>query len=308
MADLTTSALRTLERQHGAISIAQLSAAGVGRRTRQRLERRGVLERAYRCVYRLPAVARSLHQRCAMLCLAHPAVFVTGPTAGALLGLRRMPRRVPLVISALHPLHVQHPGVVLRRTTQLLPTDVVRRRDGIAVASPARLAFDLAGWLGASAHRSVVEQLLHDELVTVDELVRIGERLIHPARRGSRRFFDTLAVRSGAPLESDPELAVADALWRRGVPVVAQETWLDLPNGARARLDLSVPDIRWGVEVDVHPEHLGTNGTTSDKRRDRQCHLIGWEIERVTALDLLQLEQTAEELTALYHLRRRSAA
>lgn len=60
----------------------------------------------------------------------------------------------------------------------------------------------------------------------------------------------------------------------------------------------------WGVEVDVHPDHLLLHGTTADKRRDRQAHLIGWQIERVTALDLLDLEAVADELAALYLIRR----
>jgi hypothetical protein len=91
------------------------------------------------------------------------------------------------------------------------------------------------------------------------------------------------------------------------VPVVAQEVWLNLPNGRQIRIDLSIPELRWGVEVDVRPDHLGIGGTTSDKRRDRQCHLIGWQIERVTAVDLIDLDATARELWMLYDPPRRTA-
>jgi hypothetical protein len=119
---------------------------------------------------------------------------------------------------------------------------------------------------------------------------------------------DALAVRAGAPHESHPEVMVAERLQARGVPVVAQTTWLDLPNGRRARLDMSVPAIRWGVEVDVHPGHLGLTGTTDDKRRDRQCHLIRWQVERVTGLDLADLDRTIDELVELYEARRAALA
>ena len=62
----------------------------------------------------------------------------------------------------------------------------------------------------------------------------------------------------------------------------------------------AVPAIRWGVEIDLHPDHLLLEGTTRDKRRDRQCHLIGWQIERVTSLDLVDPDGLAAELLALY--------
>jgi very-short-patch-repair endonuclease len=45
------------------------------------------------------------------------------------------------------------------------------------------------------------------------------------------------------------------------------------------------------------------DGTTKDKRRDRQCHRIGWQIERVTEIDLLDLAGLVDELVALYQSR-----
>jgi very-short-patch-repair endonuclease len=102
---------------------------------------------------------------------------------------------------------------------------------------------------------------------------------------------------------SHPELMVAEGLRRRGVPVVTQHADLVLPNGRSIRLDLAVPDVRWAVEIDLHPDHLLLQGTSSDKQRDRQCHRIGWEVERVTELDLIDLEGICDELAELYRVR-----
>ena len=219
-----------------------------------------------------------------------------------------MPANTPLTLAAAHPLHIEHTGVLLRRSTKIAPGDVCIRPDGIRIASPTRLAFDLAGWLGAHDHRSVVEQMIYEGLTDDERLRAIGLRLVHPRRRGSRRFEETMASRSGSALESDPEVRLADALRSRGVPLDDEHRWLDLPSGRRARLDLAVAELRWGVEIDVHPHHLGVSGTTSDKRRDRNAHLIGWQIERVTTLDLDDLDRIADELTALYHARRHAVA
>ena len=176
------------------------------------------------------------------------------------------------------------------------------------LASPARLAFDLAADLTALDHRSVVEQLLAEGKVTMSTLGRIGSLLARPGRPGSTRFVATLLSRSGRPADSHPELLVADGLRRRGVPIVAQFSDLRLPNGRPIRLDLAVPAVKWGVEIDIHPDHLLLDGTARDKRRDRRCHRIGWQVERVTELDLVDLEGICDELAELYFERCRCAA
>jgi hypothetical protein len=308
MADLTSTALRVIHRQHGNITSHQLVKAGVTRATRVRLTEVGVLAQPYKSVYSLVGAPRTLAQRCSAVCLAHPGVYVTGPTAGTLMGLRKMPNRSPIVLASRHPLHVTHDGVLMRRTTNWRRSDVVARRDGVRLASPTRLAFDLAAHLGASAHRSVVDQLLHEQLTTSGDLMSIAQRLCHPRRRGSVRFQETLRQLGAAPTESHPEYLLAVALRARDIPIETQTTWLELPNGRRARVDLSVPALQWGVEVDVHPAHLGIEGTTGDKRRDRQAHLIGWQIERVTAIDLDDIDALADELHQLYLVRSRSFA
>jgi hypothetical protein len=308
MADLTPAAMRIAAQQNGIITVDQLTRARVSRHTIRRLERVGVLVAEYKSVRRLGSSQRTLEQRCAELCLAHPQAFVTGPTAGTLKGLRKMPRQAPITLSSKHPLHVEHLGVRFRRSTKVDHTDYERRSDGITIARPARLAFDLAATLTDHNHRSVVDQLIHEHGVTVEELARIGSRLYHPTRPGSDRFASTILAVSDCPTESDSELIVAQALLARGIPIETNRRWLDLPNGKRARLDLSVSAIRWGIEIDVHPSHLGLVGSTGDKQRDRQAKMIGWSIDRVTGLDLVDLDVTVDELAALYHLRCKEVA
>ena len=98
-------------------------------------------------------------------------------------------------------------------------------------------------------------------------------------------------------------MLVAAGLRRRNVPIVTQVQPLLLPGGARISLDLAVPSVRWGVEIDVHPDHWLLRGTTRDKRRDRRCHLVGWQVERVTEIDLFDVEAICDELAELYRAR-----
>lgn len=310
MSDLTPKALALLRTQHGHATVAQLDLAGVHRRARLRLVEAEVLRPVYKSVVRIASAPNTLEAKCVAICLGHRSGFVTGPTGGKLIGLRRMPKPEPLYFSLPHGVHLdRHFNVVLHQTTSVTPSDVRRRPDGITTASPARLAFDLASILSFQDHASIVEQLIRDGHCTMAELAATSRRLCHPRRRGSLRFMRSLVERGDRrAAESHPEIVLADALRARGVPVVPQVSDLVLPNGANIRIDLAVPEVRWAVEIDVHPDHFLLEGTARDKQRDRQCHLIGWQVERVTEIDLLDLPGIVDELVALYLARAAAAA
>ena len=123
------------------------------------------------------------------------------------------------------------------------------------IASWPRLLFDLAADLTKSNLTSVIDQVLRAGDCSLEELGAMSLRLCHPTRRGSELFARTLIERgSRKPVESHPELTVLNGLLARGVPVVPQNE-IRLPNGKQIRIDLAVPEVRWAVEVDVHPAH-----------------------------------------------------
>ena len=310
MSDLTPAAQRWLADHHGVITSTSLRGASVGRSTVTRLLESGTLRRAAKGVYVSTSAPRTVEQRCAVLCAAHPAGFVTGPTAGILAGLRRLPRTSPLHFAVRHGTHLpKDAGVHFRQTTVIWSIDRHRRPDGIVTASWARLAFDLAADLRPLDHLSVVSQLLHERKATPDELAAIGRRLAHPARPGSVTFLRTLASLDGsAPSESHPEVVLAQALRRRGVPIEAQVRVIRSSTGLPARIDLAVPALQWGVELDIHPEHRTVEGQATDALRRRDMHLMGWQIETVTELDMEDPEALADALVALYRRRRRHVA
>jgi hypothetical protein len=305
MSDLTPAALLVLGRQFNTISTRQLDDSGVTRHHREQLVRGGVLEHVGQSVLRVVGAPVTLEARLAALCLQHPRGFVTGPTAGGLLGLRRMPKVARIHFSLPHGSRADVPGhVLLRQTTRWFDE---HRRDlgnGIVVADWVRLAFDLSSGLRDRDLASVIEQMLHRGVCTEEQLGAMARLMCAPRRPGSARFARVLLRRHpGRFAESHPELQVLEGLLALGVPVEPQVGDLVLPDGGSVRIDMAVPQARWAVEVDVHPAHLDLVGTTRDKRRDRQLHLIGWQVERVTELDLLDLRGTLRELEALYRAR-----
>jgi hypothetical protein len=305
MTQLTKDAMQLFARQHGVATGAQLSAVGVSRRSRHSLVEAGLMEIQYERVFRITSAALTLPARCAALCLAYPTGFVTGPTGGRLMPLRRMGLDRRLHFSIPHGTHVgPFEDVHLRQTTRIEAVDRVLRKDGIRLASPPRLAFDLASDLDMDDLASVVEQLISSKACTMATLVATARRLAHPARPGSWKFVETLRSRGVGPSQhSHVEVILARSLRDRGVPVQTQVQPLALRAGRSIRLDLAVPEIRWGIEIDVHPDHLLLEGTTRDKRRDRRCHEVGWQVERVTPLDLVDIDGLFDELVRLYQAR-----
>jgi len=289
---------------HGMATHAALTRAGLSRRQRHAAVEAGVLEQMYERVVHLVSTPLTLEARCAALSMAYPRGFVTGPSGGKLMGLRRMLRDPNVAYCMPHGAHVgPFPQVDIRQSTKIPASHVVTRGDGIRLASGARLAFDLAADLTDLDHQSAVEQLLNDGKCTMTTLGAIGRTLVHPARPGSVRFMATLLSRSGGPADSHPEVLIAAGLRKRAVPVVTQVQPLLLPGGTRITLDMAVPAVRWGVEIDVHPDHLLLSGTSRDKRRDRRCHLVGWQVERVSEIDLFDIDAICDELADLYRAR-----
>lgn len=303
MSLLPPAAEAWLASHHGVATTAAFEALGVPRRTAARLVRLGVLRRPTNGVFVLVGTPATLLQRAAVICAAHPTGFVTGPTAGMIAGLRRMPRSAQLHFSLRHGINPETAaGVWIRQTTKTLPSDRRPRCDGITVASWSRLAFDLAADLGRLDHLSVVHQLLERGDVTVEELHAIGKRLCQPARRGSRRFAQTLEQLGGdAPVDSHVELELLDALRRRGLPVDTQ-----VPVAATfgvLHLDLGIAAVRWGVELDIHPEHRSKEGLHRDAGRRWQTNSADWQVEQVTELDLAELDALTDRLVHSYRQR-----
>ena len=179
--------MRWLADHHGVITSTVLRTCGIGRPvlSTPRRERSRAIGQQGRLV--LATAPTSLEQRCAALSAAHPSGFVTGPTAGALLGLRRMPRTLSLHFSVRHGVHVVERASAgdRPRRSGCSPHDTPGRDPHRHAGS---LAFDLAADLGPLDHLSVLHQLLDQRRCHRRGPLAIGKRLCHPARDGSARF------------------------------------------------------------------------------------------------------------------------
>ena len=303
MSLLPLAASTLARRQHGLITSDQLGDLGVSPYRRRRLLEAGTLDVVHDGVYRFVAVAGSFAQHCQAACLARPDVAISGPSAGRLLKLRRMPIGPVHVIVLTRS--VQLEGVIVHRTNQLGADDVVVRDDGIRLLATPRLVFDLARFLDDDDLESVLEQVLDRRLTSVPALFAEARRLRRVGRNGSARFGRVLGRRPAwaKPQDSDLEVRLLRALRAEGVALIPQFE-LELTDGSIVHLDGGDPARRFGVEVDHHTWHGGRVATEYDKWRTRQLMRIGWQVPRISDAEIdRDLARVVSELVELHRAR-----
>lgn len=287
MAIFTTEALEFLRTHHGIATSAELQQCGLTAPAVRSLIDAGNLTAVLKGVYRIPAVTLDEAARCAAVCAAHPSIAISGPTAGRLWGLRRLPRDHRIHVLAPPASHPSiAPWVVPYRTAAVHPADVMRRSDGINVTSRARTALDLARFVGPTDLLSIIEQVIRDGDHTDDELRAVAVDWMSPQRPWIRQFLELLDSRlHGGAAESHGEAVLGDALSSAGLAGLVRQYRIDLPGYGPARFDLAVPAVQLAIEVDLHPTHHETNGRRRDASRDTAAVELGWTVERVVEVD-----------------------
>jgi hypothetical protein len=247
VAVFTTEALEFLRSHHGVATAAELQQCGLSAPAVRSLLEAGNLASVLKGVYRIPAVTLDEPARCAAVCAAHPLLAISGPTAGRLWGLRRLPRDPRIHVLAPPASHPSiAPWVVPYRTAAVNPRDVVRRPDGINVTSRARTALDLARFVPSSDLLSIIEQVIHDGAVSEEELRDVALEWWSPQRPWIRRFLELLDRRlDGGPAESHGETILGDALAAAGLVGLARQFRIDLPGYGPARFDLASRACDW---------------------------------------------------------------
>ena len=280
-------------RQHGAVSRAQLVAAGLSRRQIERRIAAGRLHRLHRGVY---AVG---HRSVAVDGLRLAAVMSLG--AGAVLSHRSAAAHWAIRASAATRIDVAVPcagsrrsrdGLAVHRLSSLRPEQVTTHR-GVPVTTPARTLLDL----GAVVSRRSLERAL-------DEVERL-------------RLFDLTAFESvlSANRGNPGALALTTVLREHTAGVtlnrseleerllaICHEHGLERPLVNTQLLDFEVDffwrDARLVVETDGHASHGTRAAFERDRARDAQLTLAGYRVVRFTHRGLREEPGQAAQLMA----------
>jgi predicted transcriptional regulator of viral defense system len=193
--------MRLAAAQHGAITAAQLAAAGIGRRAIARRLADGRLQRVHRGVY-LAGPVQSPHARASAALLAAGPTAVLSHRSAAELWELLAPARGPIELTATERRPRSRQNIVVH-TTASLPQSDIRRRHRLPLTSPERTLVDLATVLDAHALERAVEEAQVRRLANPGTLAAAVER--HRGRPGAPRWSrrsGRTRPRSPAPRQS----------------------------------------------------------------------------------------------------------
>jgi predicted transcriptional regulator of viral defense system len=267
---------RAAAEQWGVLSLDELFACGLSRKSVMIRVRNGRLHSLHRGVYAVGHANVPLEGRfLAAVKACRPAVL-SHFSAAALWGFLGWEERYPevTVVGASRPVHR---GIRVHRTTTLDRDDTARHR-GIPVTSPARTLLDLAATLDPSRLRSATRRAQSLYRVNVRQLADLLAR--HPRRRGSARLARIIAI-GPAPTRSELEDVVLDLILRGG----HVDPDVNVPYFVAGRR--TVPDFRWPeqrlvVEADSAKWHDNQLAREDDAERQALLEAHGERVLRVT--------------------------
>lgn len=221
---------------------------------------------------------------------AGPDAVVAGPVAALGWGVECPWDDEEIVLpTSRHP----GPGGARVRRDRLGPGELTWWQQ-VRITTPERTAFDLARWEPLADAVAAVDALAHAWRFGREELAAVAAA--HQGVRGLVQVRAVLGLMD--PLaESLPESRLRVGLLRRGVPRPAVQYLVRLPGGRDARLDLAWPRPRPGrrpvaLEYDGE-EHRTIARHGLDLDRDAGLDDLGWDVVRVTARQLADLDTLA---------------
>lgn len=266
MSDLGATGDRRVARiashQHGIVTAAQLSEAGIGRDGVRRRVAAGRLHRLHRGIYAVGHRSLSWRGRWLAAVLAVGGDAVLSHTSAVALWqfLRPIPGVIHLTVSG-DGGRKRRVGICVHRSRTLTKRDVTRRH-GIAVTTPARTIEDIRG---------EVEPYLFRRALRQAELA--GHRVPHLSAVKRTR--------------SDLELLFLSLCDEHGLPRPLVNRRV---HGHRA--DFYWPEQRVVVETDSWEYHRGSVAFEDDHERDLKLRLHGITTRRYTG-DQLEMESGA---------------
>jgi very-short-patch-repair endonuclease len=262
-------------RQHGVVTRAQLLEAGLSTDAIDRRVQTGRLRAMYRGVYLVgPMTPPHAREMAAVLACGDRAVM-SHRSAAALWKLLPYPANSGPVHVTVPAGDRKRPGIRVHRV-QELPSDEIRRRQGIPVTSPERTILDLAAEVTSAELEQAVAYAEKHQLTTRRRLHSLLAR--YPGRAGTRPLR-RLLERSGKPAltRSNPERRLLTLIRKAGLP--APETNFKTE---RYELDLYWPEHRLAVEVDTLWTHGSESSFEADRRRDAELAADGIQVMRIT--------------------------
>lgn len=267
-------------RQHGVVSRAQLTRAGLSRQAIHRRIEAGRLVRLHEGVYAVghTALTRKSHLVAAVYACGCEAL-ASHRAAGALWGLLRPAQ--PIEVTAPRGRKVRA-GIVVHRSRYVDDEDRALI-DGIPVTSVPRTLVDLADVLSEKRLADAVHEAEVRRVFDLTKIERVLDRL--PGRKGRHRLRRVLAAyREVQPFtRSRAERLVLALCEQAGLQRPQANVWI-----AGYEVDFHWPEAKLVLEFDGAATHLTRRAFQADRARDRALAARGIHVVRATWRDATQ--------------------
>ena len=265
-------------------TLRQAADAGVSLHRIRCLLRDGLIRRLLKSVYVAAQAPDGIPLRAAALALVVPHAAVVTDWAACWVWTRQLPTNAHL---ALPPLTAFHParharlrnGVCVSGARTFRPSDLTFY-NGLRLTTPMRTAWDL----GRLTHRDhaigAIDALLREGDFSLDELVDGVDRFTGMRGVVQLRELAPLADgRSESPGESTLRLRWLD-MWT--LPRPTPQVPITVGGVEVYRIDLGVPELRYGCEYDGEDFHSAPAHRAHDEaRRADLRRRFGWDVESV---------------------------
>lgn len=300
---ISTTVLTLARQQHGVVHRRQLADLEVSAKQIRGARSRGQLIRVFQDVFVVAPAPDTFELRChAVQLWMHGNGFVSGPSAGRIHGLARMPASPIHFTTPAQVARAAPPWVKLHRSSWYDPhRDRVTAPSGINVATPERMLFGLADALWQARFEHAADDAWNLGLISPESMDDYLERHRCRGKNGVAQI-EAWLERVGStsrPTQSYFERDLIDALDGIGVEAPRRQHPLTLRSGDVIHLDIAWPAIRLAIE----PGHSRFHVPEQDRLRDLACGELGWVVHRLDESMRSDLQRFAR-MVARIHVRR----
>lgn len=269
---------RLAERQHGAISRAQLLALGLTASAITRWISAGRLHVIHKGVY-------AFGRRRLTEFGEWTAAVLAGGERAALSHISAARLWRITTISERRQIHVTAVGSRKRRGIRFhecaLDAKEVTTRHGIPVTTPLRTLIDFAAVANQGQVDKAVREALYQHLVTTTSLTSCCSTLGN--RRGSRKLRKAIkATKTTGRTRSELEEAFLAFLDHHKLPPPDATNALMQLGDLQIEADFLWRDARLIIELDTQQTHDNPHSFEADRLRDRRLQAAGWRTVRIT--------------------------
>lgn len=280
-------------RQHGAVALRQLFAAGATWDQVRRATERGELVRLQPAVYVVAGSPPTWRQSLMVAVLAAgPGACVSHRAAAILLGIAHRDAAEVVEISVPRAMSGRIDGVIVHRGLDLT-SEFITVVDGIPCTGPHRTLVDLGAVESIQTVKDALERALQARLCTVRAVEWALAKLSQRGRAGCgviRLVLTERELKARSPHRGLLEPRFAGVAKRFGLPAYDyQHKIFDADGKFVAQIDFAFVDAKVGVEVDGFETHGTPTAMEKDFERDDMLELDhGWRIIHFTWHQILK--------------------